>query len=204
MKKTILTCALVALASPAMAFEMKPYVGIDYMHMNFELNNSYNDDGVTLDANTLLEDGFDGLHIHAGNRFHKNFGAEIGYFRTQEEDRTVPAGTTVGPGLVTAVPITTDVKFSGFTLDGMGYMPLGDGTIELIGTAGVTWIDADAEIEGFGSADEDEIGFRVGGGLQANLTDRISARALVRYQTADFQDIAENAFTYSAGLNLSF
>ena len=165
--------------------------------------------GLALDGNTILEDSLDGLNIHVGNRFYKNLGVEFGYFRTKEESKSIANGTTVGSGIVTAVDFSTDVKVQGIMLDGLGYLPLDkEGKFELIGTAGLSWSKAEftATIPGTGSidADESEIGFRVGGGAQVNFTDNINMRGLVRYQTADFDDVVDNAWTYGLGLNYSF
>ncbi|MCB9991228.1 MAG: porin family protein [Rhodospirillales bacterium] len=211
-----LLCTVAALAAfnfPAQAEEslpFKPYVGVDLMRVNADYNNNYDaGGGVTLDGNALLEDSLNGFGIHVGNRFHKNFGAELGYFRTREEGKDIAAGETVGPGVVAAVPFSTDVKIHGFTLDGLGYLPLDeDSTVELVGTAGLSWNKAEAQftVPGVGatSEDESEIGFRIGAGAQINLTEQISARALARYQSADFDDVADNLWIYSAGLNFSF
>lgn len=220
MRKLTFTAAFVAAlagmtawshSSQAQEFTFKPYIGIDLMRMSVDYNDNYNaGGGIFLDGNALLEDSLNGLNIHIGNRFHKNFGAELGYFRTrEEEDKDIAAGATVGPGVVAAAPFSTSVKVSGFTLDGLGYLPLSDsGQFELIGTAGVSWMTGEIEATvpgaGSGDADESEFGFRVGGGAQVNLTDKFSLRGLVRYQTADFDGVADNAWIYSAGLNFNF
>lgn len=213
MKKLLCTAAvLAAITIPAQAQEatFKPYIGIDLMRMAVNYNDNYNaGGGVILDGNALLEDSLDGLSIHVGNRFHKNFGVELGYFRTREEDKDIAAGATVGPGVVAAAPFTTSVKVQGFTLDGLGYLPVTEsGQFELIGTVGVSWMKGKIEATipgvGSGSSDESEFGFRAGGGAQFNLTDKFSVRGLARYQTADFEDVVDSAWTYTVGLNYSF
>ncbi|MCK5285091.1 MAG: porin family protein [Alphaproteobacteria bacterium] len=212
MKKLLCTAACIAAFTfPAQAQEMnfKPYVGFDLQRSVYDYNNYDIGGGLALDGNTILEDSLDGLNIHVGNRFYKNLGVEFGYFRTKEESKSIANGTTVGSGIVTAVDFSTDVKVQGIMLDGLGYLPLDkEGKFELIGTAGLSWSKAEftATIPGTGSidADESEIGFRVGGGAQVNFTDNINMRGLVRYQTADFDDVVDNAWTYGLGLNYSF
>jgi len=88
----------------------------------------------------------------------------------------------------------------------MGYMPvMDDKRLELIGTAGVTWTKATIDETPLTyKATETDIGFRIGGGAQYAITDQINARGLLRYQTADFDDIADHAWTYSFGVNYKF
>ena len=218
MKKLLCTAACMAAFTfpahifPAKAQEInfKPYVGFDLQRSIYDYNDNYDiGGGLALNGNTILEDSLNGLNIHVGNRFHKNFGAELGYFRTKEEGKNIVNGATVGPATVATADFSTDVKVQGFTLDGLGYLPLGeDEKFELIGTAGLSWSKAEvtATVPGVGSGDvdESEIGFRIGGGAQVNFTDNINMRGLVRYQTADFESVADNAWMYSLGLNYSF
>ncbi len=213
MKNLLCTAAiLAAITTPARAQEVtfKPYVGFDLQRTNVNYNDNYDiGGGLAVDGNTILEDSLNGFNVHVGNRFHKNFGAELGYFRTKEEGKSIAAGSTVGPGTVAAADFTTDVKIQGVTLDALGYLPLdAKGQFELIGTAGLSWMKGEvkATVPGAGSADvdESEIGFRGGAGAQFNFTNQVNVRGLARYQSADFKDVADNAWTYSLGLNYSF
>jgi opacity protein-like surface antigen len=211
MKKLIYTAAmLAALATTAQAQESKPYVGIDYLRTVASYNSNLSiGGGDFLNVDTLLNDNLDGLNIHVGNRFHKNFGAELGYFRTREEGKNIAAGTTVGPGLIAGADFSTDVMLQGITLDGLGYLPLGESKkVELIGTAGASWSKGEVTIEipgiGSGSDDESEFGFRLGAGAQVNLTDKINLRGLARYQSADFSGAVDDLWVYSLGANYSF
>lgn len=92
------------------------------------------------------------------------------------------------------------------TLDGLGYLPLGDSeSFDLIGTAGISRIKAKLSIPAASYTDDDtEFGFRVGAGVQYNITETWNARTLVRYQSADFDDIAKNAVVWTAGVNYAF
>ncbi len=209
--KTTLGLAALMIAVPAsttvMAQEFKPefapYVGFDLMHYNV----SYSDGG-----DQYLEDGLNGLNIHVGNRFSKYFGAELGYARTRDEDKDIAAGTTIVPGLFTTGAGKTKVQLQSITLDAMGYLPLDqEERFELIGTAGISWTKADlnlnvpTNIAAVNLSDDDsEFSFRVGAGAQFNITDNVSVRGLARYQKADFDDMADRAWVYSAGLNFSF
>lgn len=208
------TLATLPLLSPSARAEettasLKPYVGFDLLRSVYDYGEEDLGGGVVLDGGALLDDTLDGLNIHAGIRPHRNFGVELGYFRTRKADKDISAGSTIGPGLVAATDFSTDTRVQGVTLDALGYLPLGEaGRFELIGTAGLSWSKADASltIPGIGSesVDDSEIGFRAGAGAQANLTDRINIRGLARYQTASFDDVADHAWTCTLGLNYSF
>lgn len=186
-------------------FKFKPYVGIDLQHQAVDYNSDIDlGGGMLLDGNSVLEDGLNGINIHVGNRFNKYFGGELGYFRTQNESKSIAAGDSVGNGLVAATDFKTDVQLQGITLDALGYLPLGASErFELIGTAGVSWIKAEAKLDGV-SDDSSELGYRVGAGAQFNVTEKVNLRGLVRYQSADFDGIADDAYTYSVGMNYSF
>lgn len=218
MKKLFGSAAVLAaltLSIPAQAQDlkdMKPYMGIDYNRTVASYNNNLNiGGGDFLNIDSILADSLDGANIHIGTRFDKNFGAELGYFRTRTEGKNIPIGSTIGTNgapLVTTAALSTDVMLQGVTLDGLGYLPLGESNkVELIGTGGVSWTKGKltAATE-FGSASdsESEFGFRLGGGAQVNLTDKVNLRGLVRYQSADFSGSVDNLWVYSVGINYSF
>lgn len=216
-KRTFSTTFLTALAAMAVMTEaqasemtnLKPYVGIDLMHTIYDYNDNYDiGGGLALDGDALLEDALDGMSIHFGVRPHQYFGLELGYFRTRKAGRNIAAGDTVGPGTVALADFGTDVKVQGVTLDGLGYLPLGpQERFELIGTAGASWSKAELTLTDGTSAfddDESEVGFRVGGGAQFNINERFNFRGIARYQSADFEDVADNAWVYTLGLNYSF
>jgi opacity protein-like surface antigen len=140
-------------------------------------------------------------------RPHKNLGFELGYFRMLEESKNVASGATIGANTITTAAFRTDLETQGITLDVLGYAPIHE-KFELIGTAGATWTTADitVDIPGIGSTSDDdsEFGFRIGGGAQYMLTEQLNLRGLARYQTADFDGLADNVITYTLGLNYSF
>ncbi len=212
MKKFAYTAACLALlAAPAQAadFISKPYIGIDLQHTNYDYNSNINlGGGNFVNANTILNDIQNGFNIHVGNRFTENFGAEFGAFYNRSNNKNIANGAVIGAGpTVTGAAFSTDVKTYGLTLDGLGFLPLGS-KFDLIGTVGLTWTKASAKvvIPAIGSASDttSEIGYRGGGGGQINITDKISVRGLARYQSADFDNVAKSAWTYTLGLNYSF
>lgn len=186
----------------AQEFNIKPYIGFDLQRYHV----SYADDtvaGVAFNWGEGLEDNLNGLNVHVGNRFNKNFGLELGYFRTQEEGKTFD--------ILPATPVTSKLHLQGVTLDALGYLPVTkDDKVDLIGTAGVSYTWADVKLDtgalGLGTVkdSENEFGFRAGAGAQFNITDNVNLRGIARYQTADFDGVADNAWIYSVGLNYSF
>ena len=174
-------------ALPASAAEKtyswNPYIGIDYQHTRINYDNA---------VEPFLDDSLGGFNIHAGLRPYKYLGAELGYFQTAE-----------GKGSIAG--LETKVKVRGVTFDAMGYLPVDEsGTVELIGTAGVLWNKAKLEVPTIGSDSESEIDWRIGAGAQVNVADNVNMRGIVRYQTADFEDTADNAWVYTVGLNYGF
>lgn len=196
------------LASAAEDSSKWMYMGLDLQRTRYSYNDNYSlGAGAFLDGDTILEENLNGANIYIGGRFSEYFGLELGYFRNKEETKGVSAGTVVGTGTVAATSFTTDVKSHGFALDALGYVPVAPG-LEIVGTAGVTWTDAEIGLSGAGigkaSADEDEFGYRLGAGLQYTLENGLGFRGLVRYQYADFDNIADDAWIYTLGVNYRF
>ena len=173
------------IATPSQFF-FKPYVGASYQHMHL------------IDAGRLLESNLHGASVHVGARIHKHFGLEASYMHTDSADKTNLLGTGVN----------SELEFDGFTVDAMGYYPVdGHEDVELIGTLGLTYYRSDLELTGPISlrADGDEIGGRVGGGLQYWFNDHVNIRGLVRYQAWDISDLGEtNSVVTTIGLNYQY
>lgn len=216
MKKTAfaLTIALAAITTmPAYAdnasYNWNPYIGADYQRMQYKYNSNDTSAGIALDDNDLLQQGLNGGDLHIGVRPTKNLGAELGYFRTMNESKDIAAGASLGPGVVAATSFSTKVRVQGITLDALGYLPLDkNDTVDLIGTAGVLWNRAESGIVvpsvGSDSEKKSEIDWRIGAGAQVSLTHNVNLRGIVRYQTADFSDVADHAWVYTAGVNYQF
>jgi len=188
------------------------YLGVDYQRVINNYSSNINAGGGNfLNGNSFIQDSLNGGNIHIGKNFNKNFGIELGYFRTENKSKNIPINTTIGSNgapLVTTVALSTKVKLQGVTLDGMAYLPLGDSNkFNLIGTAGVSWIRGDSKLAtefGSASGNESELGLRVGAGAEFNITNNINFRGIARYQTADFSGVLDNIWVYSLGVNYSF
>lgn len=199
--KTALLCAaaVTMMSAPAKAesnFFFKPYVGAEYQHTVVDYATL---EGIDFDD--VYEDNFNGGAIYVGARVHDHLGVEVGYSRTTEEDVNNVLGTGVN----------TSLKLQSFTLDLLGYYPMGEAQkVELIGAVGIARTKAEAEIDattiGFSTArdDETETKLRLGAGAQYEFAEDWNLRGMVRWQDADFDDAADNAYTFSLGVNYTF
>lgn len=169
-------------------FFIKPYIGANYDYVSVDYKDS---------LDTILEDNLNGGDVHIGARVHKYLGVEASYLLTSKETKDNVLGTGVSTG----------VKLEGPTFDLYGYLPLGDGKFELIGTAGVSILKAKLDLNGAGgnaSQSKTETKGRIGGGAQFWVNDHINIRGLVRYQDADFGGTVNSATVTSLGVNWQF
>lgn len=164
----------------------KPYIGAEYQytHVNY---------GSAIDG--ILDDSLHGGAINIGARVHRNLGVEVGYMATQNGEEDNVRGTA----------IDSKTSMRGFTVDVMGYLPVGE-RMELIGTAGLVHLRSEVELSapGFGvaTADNTDTNGRVGVGAQYWLSDNLNLRGLVRYQQTDYNDT--DAITANIGVNYQF
>lgn len=199
--KTALLCAaaVTIMSAPAKAednFYFKPYVGAEYQHTIVDYASV---DGISFDD--VYEDNFNGGSIYLGARIHDHLGIEVGYNRTTSEDVDNVLGTGVN----------TSLKLQSFTFDLMGYYPVDEAQkLELIGSVGLARTKAEAEIDataiGFTSARDDttETKLRLGAGAQYEFAEDWNMRGMLRWQDADFEDSADNAYIFSLGVNYTF
>jgi opacity protein-like surface antigen len=198
---TLLTSTAYATDAPVSAsgFFFKPYVGADYQYSSVSYKNIGN---TAYSYGDILADSFNGGDVHIGARVHQNLGFEVGYFDNASESKSNILGTNA----------TSSAKFDGWTLDAMGYLPIGESKkFELIGTAGLAITHASAtgsvtinSTTYTGSTSKTETEGRVGAGAEYWLTDNLNVRGLVRYQSADFSGLANDAVVASLGVNWQF
>ena len=167
-------------------FYFKAYVGGDYQYTHIDYSDGNSD---------VLDKNLNGGDVHIGARVNQYLGFEAGY----EDTAYSTKDNVLGSGF------NTKIKLQGYTLDALGYLPVTDDKkLELIGTAGVTRLEAKLDIPGIGNGNEWETKGRVGGGAQYWVSDNLNVRGLVRYQGADFDDTANNAIVGTIGVNYQF
>lgn len=200
MKRLLFILALLipslAAADDGTGFFFKPYVGADYQYSDV----SYKDiSGTPYNWGDGFTSNFNGGDIHIGARVNKYLGVEAGYFDNASSSKNAT---------IAGLPANSSARFNGETLDALGYLPLGESQkFELIGTTGLAYTSASASgAVGANhlSLSQSEWEWRIGAGAEYWLTDNINARGLVRYQTADFSGVVDNAIVTSVGLNYQF
>lgn len=171
----------------AHAGELKPYIGLDAGIVNAQYGSI---SGVNLDA--IAEERFKVLNPYVGVELNDKLALELGYFRTSEEDKDL--GT-----------VTTSIRFSGIHLDAVGSLPVND-KLDVLGTVGLAHVKAEIGASGTvtGSGSDTEIAPRVGIGARYALSDKVSARAMLRYTKTDFDGEVDGLMQYGVGVAYHF
>jgi OOP family OmpA-OmpF porin len=163
---------------------------------------TFADSGLILAASVgsaELSDDFDGFdvdtsstayRITVGWRFSDYLAVEGGYHNFGDFDQTFDVAGT---------PTEVSLKADGFTLGGVGSLPLGD-RFELFVRAGAFFWDGDADINNVTQATPEDTNLYLGVGIRMALTERLSLTADgSRY---DLDDTASTVF--SVGLDARF
>jgi len=187
----------VPLPTPAVqsGFFFNPYVGADYQYSSISYEAI---PGTPYSYSDFFADSFNGGDVHVGARIHRYLGFEVGYFDNASSSKSNILGTSVG----------SSVKFDGWTLDALGYFPLGESDkFELIGLAGVarttgkSSLTASSAVEGASSTETES---RVGGGAEYWITSKINVRGMLVYQSADFEGVDNHIGIARLGVNYQF
>ncbi len=177
MNKTLALMAaasVVAFAASANAAEFTPYVAADYTYT----------DGHFAEVH--------GGKIALGTEYNKYFGTEVFYQRTAS-DRVHDEGET------------DEYSLQSYGLDAYGYLPLGcDQKVSLIGTAGIADIDVKYTSAGESRKTENGLGYRLGAGVEYDVSENVAVRALYRYTFADKLGGIDHLDEYSLGVKYSF
>lgn len=168
----------IALATSANALEFRPYVGAQYNLTSPSVKYMPN-----MDMHTYS--------VFVGTDYNRYFGTEVFYQNSNKWHKVVNGAKT-------------KVDFAAYGLDAYGYLPLGcDRVWSLLGTAGIANYDFDGD-QGAGKEEDNGLGYRLGAGLQYNVTNNIAVRGLVRYIWADKLDMMDHMMEYSLGVKYSF
>lgn len=195
MKKSLLIASVAAcVATSANAVEFKPYVGLDYVYSMTDLDVKI----ANADVSEYLEDDLNAFAVSVGAKLHKNFGVEAFYQQSEDGEKKWPGEKT-----------TTNYKAYG--VDFVGYFPAHE-KIELLGSVGVGYYDAEAKYNGDAFAalninsvklDDSGLGYRLGVGAQYNFTENWGARVMARYVDTDI-DGMDNMVDLTAGVRYTF
>ncbi len=178
MKNTLALMAAVsafAFAANASALEYTPYVAADYTYTDSHTGGEYNGGKVAL-----------------GTEYNKYFGTEVFYQRT-------------GSDRIHSEDGTNEFSLQSYGLDAYGYLPLGcEQTFALVGTAGFAFEDYKYKFEEMNRKTEHGYGYRLGAGIEYDLTSNLSVRALYRYTFMDKVNGLDHSDEYSLGVKYAF
>lgn len=122
--------------------------------------------------------------VNVGTSYNDYFGTEIFFQKSDHE-------TTQG----------TKLDFQAYGLDLMGYLPLGcDQTFNLVGTVGIAHYDVDSNI----MPDDNGYGYRIGAGVQYNIDEKVSVRALARHVELKEINTVDHLMEWTLGARYSF
>ena len=168
----------IALATSANALEFRPYVGAQYNVTSHSIKNVH----TNMDMHSYS--------VFVGTDYNRYFGTEV-FYQNSNKWHKVIGGNKV------------KADFAAYGLDAYGYLPLGcDRVWSLLGTAGIASYkyDYDDGVKG----DDHGLGYRLGAGMQYNITNTIAVRGLARYIWADKLDGFDHMMEYSLGVKYSF
>ena len=160
------------------------------------------DDGLVLTASVgsaELSESFDGFNVDAdstayritvGWRFNDYLTIDGGYQNFGRFDQTFDDA---------GMPIRISLKADGFTLGGVGNLPISDRVL-LFARAGAFFWDGDAEINDVTAAKPEDTNFYFGAGVRFDLTDKLSASA----DGSRFELDGTSSTVLSIGLNYRF
>lgn len=168
----------IALATSANALEFRPYVGAQY-----NLTSASVKDMPNMDMHSYS--------VFVGTDYNRYFGTEVFYQNSNKWHKVIN-------------DVKTKVDFEAYGLDAYGYLPLGcDRVFSLLGTAGIANYDFDVA-DNNAKGEDNGLGYRLGAGMQYNITNNIAVRGIVRYIWADKLDNTDHMMEYSLGAKYSF
>ena len=174
MKKTLLLSgAACLLALNVQASNFLPYVGIDY---NYALVNH--------DAQTdgIMSGHANSATLSVGSKIAPFMGVEAFYGLSKKEHKT-----------------NYRTQIQSYGADILGYLPFGCyDEFELIGAAGAGWYTAK-----FDKDQDSGWGYRLGAGLQYNISDHWSARVMYRHVWID-KNVIDDLDEFSIGVRYHF
>lgn len=174
MKKTLLLAGVASLfAYNANAVEFTPYAGVDYNYSLVDHDSS---------MNGVMSGHANSGTVVLGSKVTPYAGVEAFYEISKKEHKT-----------------DNRSQIQAYGADIMGYLPFGCyGEYQLIGTTGLGWYDAKH------NKDNDRgWGYRLGAGLQYNLTDNWAVRGMYRHVWVD-KSVLNSMNEFSVGVRYMF
>jgi opacity protein-like surface antigen len=174
MSALALACTCAFSASASTAEPGGPYVAIGYD----ALWPTYGNLG-TLPISDFAPSMTNGADVSAGWRFSRYYAAELNY------------AYSTGSRSVNAV--SSRLSIQSVMADAFGYLPIGRSNVSTFATFGLGIVNGDAHLAVFnlsGSRSQTDFSGRAGAGIAWQLTDRIGARLMARYQWDSTSDVS--------------
>ena len=167
----------------SMMKDMRPYVGLDYVYSDVDMDEATN--------GTDFKHKFNTASMNLGVRMKEYMGLEAFYQMSMVEDKNLDNQKNKS-------------KFYAYGADVMGYMPVYE-NLELIGGLGLGQYEfRRTSLGAINDKDKDSgIGIRMGAGLQYNVTENVALRAMGRYTWVDV-DHANHLTEFLVGARYSF
>jgi len=112
----MLATSMVRAATLMESLSFNPYIGVEYQYEHIKGN---------LDWSRILPANFQNGAIFLGNKYHKNFGIELGYYQRLRRSRNVSAMSSFdGVAASATAESTATMKMKGFSFEWDVYLPL--------------------------------------------------------------------------------
>jgi opacity protein-like surface antigen len=139
---------------------------------------------------TGVDDSTVGFKLSAQYQFNELFGVEGAYLNTSDfESPQVAGGTSSG---------TNEVVFRGFSIAGVGYLPLAGDDFDVYGLLGYFDFDTDLSIDSVVASSGHTDGLFVGAGATIRISEQMGVKAEI-----DWYDV-DNADLWAAILGLEY
>lgn len=201
----------------------KYYIGFEYnksqvenssKSINFSDGAFLGSDGVDIPASQMI-DHHDNIGVVLGFRPHKNFGFEAFYNTSYNDNEVTQVIKNIGGNSNYHSINSYTSKYQAFGIDLIGYIPatrffdfvafVGIGKYKFENTArfNVRYMGLNTVSSETYSFDEDELGYRAGGGIQFNIANGVALRLMYKYINIKTQTI-RYLQEYSASLRFLF
>ncbi|MDA9231286.1 porin family protein [Rickettsiales bacterium] len=221
MKKNIINklsilASVITISSGANANEIKPYIGIGYQANNLDYKNvniSLDTGNTSVDSGSYFEDNLANFNLFAGFKVKDYLSFEIGYFKSKEENKSNNATALVWTDTLNPLTTNSESKLQIINFDIIYNHKLDYANkFNLLALTGLSKIDFDTHINYLDNGTirlsesnyQSGYGFNLGLGLEANIYQNLSIRAVAKYISTSSIDYFDNLINYNLGVKYQF
>lgn len=172
---------------------IRPVLGADFV---YSVLNFSDDSGIIKE---FAEDEYKAFSVSLGAKFNPYFGIEGFYQHSEEGESPSLYHYDLGRGKL-------KTSYIAYGVDLIGYLPTDVQNVTLLGSIGLGQYELEAKYDGrYGSISdtEDELGIRLGAGLQTSINENLSFRLMGRYSHIN-SDAVDNMIDLTAGFRFYF